>query len=59
MSNGVFSFTVQIVSLAVTAVGTKLCTAETSVPCLIFIVGLLTISAVFTLFVKEDLRRTD
>ena len=58
MSNGVFSFMVQIVSLIVTYIGTSLCTDETSVPCLVFIVGLLSVSALFSLFVKEDLRRT-
>ena len=59
MSNGVFSFMVQIVSLLVTYIGTNLCTDETSVPCLIFVASLLAISAGFSLFVKEDLRRTN
>jgi predicted MFS family arabinose efflux permease len=61
MSNGVFSFMVQIVSLVVTYLGTMLCdnNKDTSVPLLGLISGLLAVSAMFTLYVKEDLRRNN
>ena len=57
MSNGVFSFMVQIISTLVLLIGQSLCGADSSINCVYMFIGMFIISAIATLFVKEDLRR--
>jgi len=57
MSNGVFSFMVQIVSTLILLIGQQLCTRTSSIDIVYLFIGIFSVSALATLFVKEDLRR--